>query len=515
MAYSKVTYTGNGASTDFAITFPYLEQSHIALTVNGVSTVFTWLNASLVRVSPAPANGATVQITRSSNRQTRVTDYQDASILTEKDMDFDALQLFFVAQEAFDAVADAPAGGDMRRSYNLADVWDINAARANIGAIAKTGDTMTGPLYLSGSPTSPNQASTKQYVDDLAASISALLGGGGPGMLGTDNTWTGKNIWTKLSAQGSFPSQFKSESGGIITDGDILLSANYSAAVDVRKVTNNATEHPGGGGTAGIYVQHKASGNNTSGTVNSAIRAQISSTQTRTGGVTNDVVGVYAGLYNNGADTGGFGLHADAYHAGSGGGISTYGVNSELFRTSSAGFTVGMHTRSVGALSYVDNDYAFLASPGGDNSKKFKSVFTAGSSWTGEMLCDYGLDLRHCPATVAAIAIQENTFLQFDVPGTSRMGFNPSTGVLEMQGNLGLIGYDKKVGFNMGNGCIFQYDGIAGSFGSWYVDAAGSMPAIMSVRSGSRTFAPSNPGTIANWLAIKVDGAFYHLPIYH
>jgi hypothetical protein len=80
---------------------------------------------------------------------------------------------------------------------------------------------------------------------------------------------------------------------------------------------------------------------------------------------------------------------------------------------------------------------------------------------------------------------------------------------------LGLIGYDKKVGINMGNGTIYQYDGIAGAFGSWWVDAAGSTDAIMSVRSGSRTFAPSNPGTIANWLAIKVDGAFYHLPIYH
>lgn len=33
-------------------------------------------------------------------------------------------------------------------------------------AVARTGDTMLGPLILSGAPASPLQAATKQYVDD-------------------------------------------------------------------------------------------------------------------------------------------------------------------------------------------------------------------------------------------------------------------------------------------------------------------------------------------------------------
>jgi hypothetical protein len=171
MAYSKVAYTGNGATTDFTFSFPYLNKAHVSVSVNGVATSFTWIGTSTVRVSPAPANGASILITRNSNRQARIANYQDAQMLTESDMDSDALQLFYVAQEAFDAVADAAAGGDMRRSFNLSDVNDLNAARLNIGALSRFGDTILGPLYLSESPSLPNQAASKAYVDSLLGFI--------------------------------------------------------------------------------------------------------------------------------------------------------------------------------------------------------------------------------------------------------------------------------------------------------------------------------------------------------
>jgi hypothetical protein len=42
--------------------------------------------------------------------------------------------------------------------------------------VVKTGDTMTGPLVLPGDPTSPLQASEKQYVDEQVAGVAAGLG---------------------------------------------------------------------------------------------------------------------------------------------------------------------------------------------------------------------------------------------------------------------------------------------------------------------------------------------------
>ena len=47
----------------------------------------------------------------------------------------------------------------------------------DIGAVQKTGDTMTGALILSGSPTEPNQAATKSYVDSNSSSATTTTQG--------------------------------------------------------------------------------------------------------------------------------------------------------------------------------------------------------------------------------------------------------------------------------------------------------------------------------------------------
>ena len=46
----------------------------------------------------------------------------------------------------------------------------------DIGAVKKVGDTMTGALILSGSPTEPNQAATKSYVDSNSSSWGSIGG---------------------------------------------------------------------------------------------------------------------------------------------------------------------------------------------------------------------------------------------------------------------------------------------------------------------------------------------------
>ena len=46
----------------------------------------------------------------------------------------------------------------------------------DIGAVKKAGDTMTGALILSGSPTDPNQAATKSYVDSNSSSWGSIGG---------------------------------------------------------------------------------------------------------------------------------------------------------------------------------------------------------------------------------------------------------------------------------------------------------------------------------------------------
>ena len=108
MANSFVRYTGDGNTTQFSITFDYIETAHVACTVDGVSTTFTLSSGGTVAtLSSAPALGASVEFRRTTSQTARLTDYQAGSVLKESDLDTDSQQAFFMGQEAIDNAADA------------------------------------------------------------------------------------------------------------------------------------------------------------------------------------------------------------------------------------------------------------------------------------------------------------------------------------------------------------------------------------------------------------------------
>ncbi len=87
-----------------------------------------------------------------------------------------------------------------------------NSAVTGVGSgsfVRKTGDTMTGPLQLPGSPVGPNQASTKQYVDTGLAAKADVIGGVVPsGQLGNGTANNslclhGDSSWGACGASGN------------------------------------------------------------------------------------------------------------------------------------------------------------------------------------------------------------------------------------------------------------------------------------------------------------------------
>ena len=67
---------------------------------------------------------------------------------------------------------------------------DASIASLSGNYLSLTGGTMSGPLVLSGTPTSSNQAATKQYTDQGIATALPLAGGNMTGTLRTPNTVT-------------------------------------------------------------------------------------------------------------------------------------------------------------------------------------------------------------------------------------------------------------------------------------------------------------------------------------
>ena len=156
MAFAIDTYTGNGSLTTFSVTFPYIEQAHVVVTVDGVTktltTDYTFATSSTITFGTAPTAGQIIKFTRSSNRNTRLTDYQDGSTLTEATLDQDGNQTFFMAQEAIDITENTIA-------LDASDAWDANNKK-----IVNVTD-----------PTTAQGAATKNYVDtQFTSSLSTI-----------------------------------------------------------------------------------------------------------------------------------------------------------------------------------------------------------------------------------------------------------------------------------------------------------------------------------------------------
>lgn len=157
MTYSVVTYTGTGITGPYGVTFPYISKDHVKVRVNGVlqtvATNYTWLTDTTISFVVAVAAGATIEFRRESSRASRIVNHQDASNLTEATLDSDALQLFYVAQEAFDS-------SDTSMKQDSADLkWNaLTYAIKNLGA-----------------PTAATDAATKSYVDAVIGSSSGAF----------------------------------------------------------------------------------------------------------------------------------------------------------------------------------------------------------------------------------------------------------------------------------------------------------------------------------------------------
>ena len=106
MAYSRVTYTGDGAARSFTIPFLFLDRTHVTVKVAGVlktlTTDYVWLTDSTIQFVTAPASPLSIFIERVTPTTTRLVDFQDASVLTAPDLDLSANQNFYIGQEAID-----------------------------------------------------------------------------------------------------------------------------------------------------------------------------------------------------------------------------------------------------------------------------------------------------------------------------------------------------------------------------------------------------------------------------
>jgi hypothetical protein len=151
MAVTQNTYTGNGSTTNYSFTFPYLEETDIKVTLNGTTTTaYTLANATTISFNTAPANGVAIRIYRDTAVDNLQSTFFAGSAIRAQDLNDNFLQSNYTVQEIKDRFLD------------------------------RTGGTMSGELDMGtnkivnlGTPTADTDASTKAYVDSQVGSVTA------------------------------------------------------------------------------------------------------------------------------------------------------------------------------------------------------------------------------------------------------------------------------------------------------------------------------------------------------
>ncbi len=140
---AKVTYTGNGSTTGYAIPFSYIATTHIQAFIDNVQTTAFSIAGSTLTFNSAPANSAVITIKRVTPSDARLVDFTDGSVLTEADLDQSADQNFFLSQETKDNVQSTI-------QLTNADVFDAQSKR----------------IINVANPTGNNDAVNKTYLEN-------------------------------------------------------------------------------------------------------------------------------------------------------------------------------------------------------------------------------------------------------------------------------------------------------------------------------------------------------------
>jgi hypothetical protein len=142
MAYSYIEYIADGLTNQFAFAFPYIEQSHIKVYLDGeATTAFTFVNASTIQTNVVPESTTVVKIARETPKGSRLVNFTNVSMLRESTLDKDSNHLFFVMQEVYDSFQD------------LLPVIETIGELLEYGAASLGSNTFTGDQEISGDVT--------------------------------------------------------------------------------------------------------------------------------------------------------------------------------------------------------------------------------------------------------------------------------------------------------------------------------------------------------------------------
>ena len=279
---SIVNYVADGSTTTFQIPFTYISQSHVNVTVNGVSVTPTFINDSQINLSPAPAVGFTVTIKRVTP-VTPLVDFTDGSTLFESDLDLAHKQNRFLAEESRDRSDNAIA----TLNANIANINTVaanNAAVTSVSSnIASVNDVSNNMAEVLLADTNAATATTKAAEASASATTSSQ-------QASISTTKAGESSSSAAAALASKNASATSETNAAVSEAVSLTQAGI-ATTQATNASASAAAASGSSSTAtaqaGIAITKAAEAAASAASLNNAETNSAASATAAAGSASN------------------------------------------------------------------------------------------------------------------------------------------------------------------------------------------------------------------------------------
>lgn len=271
-AASFTNHTGNGSAGPFSISFSYLSEAEVDVTVGGVlktiTTHYTFTSATQITFTSGnePGNGVAIKFQRDTNISAKKVDFQDGSVLTETDLDTNADQVLFAQQEIIDKLsgieenatadqtnAEIRAAVEAATDSNVftdADHSKLNAIEASATADQTAAEIRTlvesasdSNVFTDADHTKLNGIEASATADQTNAEIRAAVEAASDSNVFTDADHTKLNAIEANATADQTGAEIKSAYEGesntnAFTDAEKTKLSGVEASADVTDATN-------------------------------------------------------------------------------------------------------------------------------------------------------------------------------------------------------------------------------------------------------------------------------------